>query len=99
MIRLTDETKIDKNGREVNNSLFLVRIDSNNLALQRAGKTENYFGDVRIALNRSLNYVIKGSQTALSLEFILDAIQSLDGHIQELKSDAIEIEPKGAKDE
>ena len=99
MIKLTDETKtIDKDskhlkkGEIVDNSLYLVRIDSNNLALKRGDTVENYFGDVRVALKRSLNYAIKGSSVALSLESMLNTINGMDEAINELKSDCIEKE-------
>ena len=91
MIKLTDETKIvtkaSKNykvGDVVDNSLYLVRVDSNNLALKRGDTIENYFGDVRTALYRSLNYALKGSEEALTLEYIKKTIQSMDDTIKRL---------------
>ena len=91
MIQLTNETKtIDrdtknfKKGDSVDNSLYLVRIDSNNLAIKRGENIENYFGDVRVALTRSLNYALKGSEVALSLESIMDTIRSIDEKIERL---------------
>ena len=95
MIKLTTETKINqKTNEEVDNSLYLVRIDANNLALKRGDRTLNYFGDVRTALIKSLNYAIKGSEVALSLEFILNAIHSLDKSIETLRMDAVDKEVK-----
>ena len=96
MIQLTNETKTitkkSKNhnvGDIVDNSLYLVRVDSNNLALKRGNNIENYFGDVRTALYRSLNYALKGSEEALSLEFIIKTINGMDESIKRLEKDAV----------
>ena len=89
MIQLTKETKINRKGVEVDNSLYLVRVDSNNLALQRGEKIENYFGDVRLALTKSLNYAIKGSYEALTLKQILDTVNDIDYAIKTLECDDI----------
>ena len=95
MIQITNETKLIKDskflkdkstiGQEVDNSLTLERLDKNNLVLKRAGNPINYFGDVRVALTRSLNYAIKGSEVALSLEFILKTIDTMDNRIKQLE--------------
>ena len=96
MIQLTNETKTitkkSKNrnvGDIVDDSLYLVRVDSNNLALKRGDNIENYFGDVRTALYRSLNYALKGSEEALTLAMIKRMIQSMDDTIKHLDKDAI----------
>ena len=96
MIQLTNETKVIKKkskhldiGDIVDNSLYLVRVDSNNLALKRGDVVENYFGDVRTALKRSLNYAIKGSSVALSLESMMEIIASMDEAISGLRNEAI----------
>lgn len=97
MIKLTDETKVitkdTKNYRTgdiVDNSLYLVRFDSNNLALKRGETIENYFGDVRTALRVSLNYALKWSSVAMSLESILEMINGMDDVIKQLRIDCIE---------
>ena len=97
MIKLTDETKIvtkaSKNykvGDVVDNSLYLVRVDSNNLALKRGDTIENYLGNVRTALYRSLNYALKGSEEALTLEYIKKTIQSMDDTIKRLDKECVE---------
>lgn len=99
MIKLTNETrtvtkdsKHFKRGDKVDNSLYLVRVDSNNLALMRGKTVENYFGDVRTALKRSLNYAIKGSSEALELETIVKMIASMDAAINTLKNDDIKVD-------
>ena len=84
MIKLVDETRINKKGETVDNSLYLIGVDSNNLALARGDTHINYFRDVRTALTRSLNYAIKGSDTELSLEMIMSKIEELDTNIKEL---------------
>ena len=96
MIQLTNETKTitkkSKNhnvGDVVDNSLYLVRVDSNNLALKRGDNIENYFGDVRQAIYRSLNYALKGSEEALSLEFIIKTIKGMDESIKRLDKEVI----------
>lgn len=96
MIQLTSETKTitkkSKNhnvGDIVDNSLYLVRVDSNNLALKRGDNIENYFGDVRQCLYRALNYALKGSEEALSLEFIIKTIKDMDESIKRLERDVI----------
>ena len=96
MIQLTNETKtITKNSKNhnvgdiVDNSLYLIRVDSNNLALKRGDNIENYFGDVRTALYRSLNYALKGSEESLTLEMIKRMIQSMDDTIKRLDKDVI----------
>ena len=94
MIQLTNETKVNKKGETVDNSLYLVRVDSNNLALKRGETIEAYWGDVRTALTRSLNYAIKGSSEALTLENILKVVKSMDETVKTLKKDCIEKEQK-----
>lgn len=96
MIQLTNETKtIEKDSKNfkkgdiIDNSLYLERLDSNNLVLRRGDNIENYFGDVRTALYRSLNYAIKGSDTALSLESILQTIKSMDETIKRLDRESM----------
>ena len=96
MIKLTDETRVVKVksktnniGDVVDNSLYLVRVDSNNLGLKRGDTVENYFGDVRTALYRSLNYALKGSETALSLESMLQTIKSMDEAIKRLDKECV----------
>lgn len=91
MIQLTKETKtVDKEttkskiGDTIDYSLYLVRVDSNNLALKRGDRIENYFGDVRTALKRSLNYAIKGSETELTLNSILETVKHIDEQISKL---------------
>jgi len=84
MIKLVDETRVNKKGETVDNSLYLIGVDSNNLALARGETPINYFGDVRTALTRSLNYVIKGSEEELSLEMIMSKIEELDRNIQKV---------------
>ena len=85
MIKLIDETRVNNKGKTVDNSLYLVGADSNNLAIARGETPINYFGDVRTALTRSLNYAIKGSETELSLEMILSKIEELDRNIKDMK--------------
>ena len=102
MIRLTTATKANqKTGAEMDDSLYMVRIDSNNLALRRGDKVEAYYGDVRTALTRAYNYAIKGSSEALTLESILAITLDMDNNIKELKKACIEAEPKkeGAQNE
>ncbi len=96
MIKLTDEyrvvktkTKYNNVGDKVDDSLYLVRIDDNNLAIKRGDKVLNYFGCVRTALYRSLNYAIKGSEVALSLESIMSTIKNTDDVIKRLDKDVI----------
>ena len=91
MIQLTNETrvvdkdnKVNKKGDVVDNSLYLVKVDNNNLALKRGDVTVNYFGDVRVALKRSINYAIKGSSEALTLEMIAKKITSIHKAIDAL---------------
>ncbi len=96
MIQLTNEFKIckvkTKNynvGDKMDDSLYLVRVDANNLAIKRGDKIENYFGDVRTALYRSLNYALKGSEVALSLESIRDVINGMDDVIKRLDKECV----------
>ena len=102
MIRLTTATRINqKTGEEMDDSIYLSRLDSNNLVLRRGEKLEGYFGDVRTALKRSYNYAIKGSSEALTLESILTITQDMDDRIEQLKKLIIKEEPKkeGAQNE
>ena len=92
MIKLTDETRvIDKKSKHheigdiVDNSLYLVRVDEHNLALKRGDRILNYFGCVNTALKRSVNYAIKGSSVALSLESMAKTIDSINQAIERLE--------------
>ena len=96
MIQLTNETKIitkkSKNhnvGDIVDNSLYLIRVDSNNLELKRGDNIEIYFGDVRQAIYRSLNYALKGSEEALTLEMIVGMIKGMDESIKRLDKEVV----------
>ena len=84
MIKLTHEERMNKKGEIVDNSLYLGGLDSNNLAIYRGETPLNYFGDVRTALTKSLNYAIKGSVEEVSLEMIQSKIEELDNNIKEL---------------
>ena len=92
MIKLSNETRVvkvkSKNqeiGDIVYNSVYLVVLDSNNLALKQGDNILNYFGDVQTALKRSLNYIIKGSSEELTLERINKQIEELHKAIEEMK--------------
>lgn len=84
MIKLTDETKLNKDGEVVDNSLYLIRENENNLALVRGTRTIAHFGDVRTALTRALNYAVKGSTEELTLDFITRAVFGMDEVIRGL---------------
>ena len=84
MIKLIHEERMNKKGEIVDNSLYLGGLDSNNLAIYRGETPLNYFGDVRTALTKSLNYAIKGSVEEVSLEMIQSKIEELDKNIKEL---------------
>ncbi len=92
MIKLSNETKTVKVksklhdvGDVIDNSVYLVGLDSNNLALRRGDTHLNYFGDVQTALKVSLNYIVKGSEEELTLERILNQINELNEAIKEIK--------------
>ena len=89
MIKLSNETrtvKVKSKNQEigdiVDNSVYLVGLDSNNLALKQGDNILNYFGDVQTALKRSLNYIIKGSSEELTLERINKQIEDLHKAIE-----------------
>ena len=90
MIQLTPtRARINKKGIEVDSTLYLERLDSNNLVLKEGDTLLNYFGDARVALNRSLNYALKSSSVHLSLEEILSTVKHMDSVISELKKDTV----------
>ena len=97
MIKLTDEvrivtkkTKHNEVGDEVDHSLYIERLDDNNLVIKRGNTILNYFGDVRTCISRSLNYAVKGSSVALSIESMMQTIESMDSTIKQLRSDCID---------
>ena len=90
MIRLTTEKRINKKGEEVDSSLYLVRLDANNLAIMRDGRYEGYYGCVQTAMKRALNISIKGSHEALTLEMILERIGELEEVANTLKTATID---------
>ena len=92
MVKLTDEKRVvDKDSKHlkkgdiVDDSVYLVRIDNNNLALKRGDTILNYFGDVKTALKRSVNYAVKGSVTEMSLELMANQIESIHRAIEGLE--------------
>ena len=92
MIKLSNETrtvKVKSKNQEigdiVDNSVYLVGLDSNNLALKQGDNILNYFGDVQTALKRSINYIVKGSDKELTLERINKQIEELHKAIEEMK--------------
>ena len=91
MIQLTEKlTKLNKEGEEIDATIYLARLDSNNLVIKEGKKVLNYFGDVRTALKVSLNYAIKVPSVALSLENMLSVIDGIDKNIKELRKDCME---------
>ena len=89
-MQLTENrSRTNKKGVEVDSTIYLERLDSNNLVLKEGENILAYYGDVRTALRRSLSYAIKGSTEALSLETILSTIKHIDEAIDELKNNAM----------
>ena len=97
MIQLTQATYTNKNGVDSDASLYLDRADVHNLVLKRGETVLAYFGDVRTALKRSLNYAIKGSTEALSLENILSMIEDMDKRIDGLNLEDLKYTKNGLK--
>jgi len=93
MIKLSNETKTVKVksklhdiGDVIDNSVYLVGLDTHNIALKRGDTILNYFGDVQTALKVSLNYIVKGSEKELTLERILNQINELNEMIKEIRN-------------
>ena len=93
MITLVEKTKKIKKmpfgenlkvGEVVDASITLSILDSNNLVLKEGEHVLGYFGDVRTAFKKSLDFVIKGSTEELVVESVLDAISALDAKIDSL---------------
>ncbi len=85
MIQLTPtRTRQNIKGIEVDATLYLDRVDNNNLAIKEGDKIVAYFGCVRTALSRALNYAIKGSPVALELKSIQETINHMDEAISKL---------------
>ena len=89
-IKLTTEKKKNRNGVIVDNSIYLERLDPHNLVLRRGTTPIGYFGDVRTAFKRALNYAIKGSENELTLKQMLKVIKGMDKKIDELRKDCLE---------
>jgi len=90
MVQITPSTtRINKKGDEVDATIYLERLDSNNLVIKEGETILGYFGDARTALTKSLNYALKSSSVHLTLENILDIVKSMDSTIKQLKKDAI----------
>jgi len=92
MIKLLEESGKNNKGETIDKSIYLIRLDTNNLAISRGKTVINYFGDVRTALKRSLNYVVKGSTQEFTLEAILDTIRIMDKKIDSLPRDTLKKE-------
>lgn len=89
-MQLTENrSRTNKKGVEVDATIYLERLDSNNLVIKEGKDILAYYGDVRTALRRSLNYAIKGSTEALSLETILSTVKRIDEAINKLKNNAL----------
>ena len=100
MIQLTTETRVIKDsavlkdksavGKVVDNSIYIDRADSNNLILFRGKEKREllgFYGDVRSAFTRALNFAIKqntNGSTVLGLQDILKRIDDMDNRIKEL---------------
>jgi len=89
MILLVQATKLNKSNEVVDDSIYLVREDSNNLALKRGDRIIAHYGCVRTALARALNYAIKGSTEELTLSFISMQIAQMDAAIQSIKAEDV----------
>ena len=98
MIRIINETKKDRKGIERDHSLWLARVDANNLALGRGEEDDlkyiAYFGDVRTAFKRALSYAIKDSETALTLDYIIETVQKFDKIIETFNVDDLRYDKK-----
>lgn len=89
-MQLTEKrTRKNKKGVEIDSTIYLERLDSNNLVIKEGENILAYYGDVRTALRRSLNYAIKGSTEALSLETIVSAVKRIDEAINKLKNNVM----------
>ncbi len=94
MIQLTNQTKINKLGEEIDDSLFLIHFDSRNLAIVRGQRGANgrynnsqiqgYYGSIKSALTRSIDLAIKSGTQATELYEMLQRIDDLARHIEEL---------------
>jgi hypothetical protein len=94
MVQLTKNTKVNKAGEVVDDSLYLIRFDSRNLAIVRGERNSNgryassqikgYYQDVRSALKAAINIAIKGDHTLLKLETVLKRIDVMEKRIDTL---------------
>ena len=95
MIRLTEETRINRKGEEVDASWYLIRYDHRNLALVKGQKQANgyapgsifYYSSVETALKGAIDLSIKHGRGALELKEMLKTIDSLRERIAELYTD------------
>lgn len=98
MIQLTHKmTRKNKQGKDIDATMYLERLDNNNLVLKQGDRILAYYGDVKTALTRSLNYAIKDSDTQLNLENILNIVKSMDESIKQLTKDCIKKKDKNGK--
>ncbi len=93
MVRLTNTTKLNRNGETVDASLFLVHFDSRNLAIiegevtydTQGRKKQNvigYYGDVKNAFIKSIDIAIKHEDESRELSEVLKRINDLTEHIE-----------------
>ena len=94
MVQLTKNTKVNKAGEVVNDSLYLIQFDSRNLAIVRGERNSNgrysssqiqgYYGDVKSALKAAINIAIKTDPALLKLETVLKRIDDMEKRINTL---------------
>ena len=95
MIQLTDEIKKNKLGQYIDASLYLVHFDSRNLAIVEGKPTVDssgrkkqnvigYYGSIKTALTKSIDLAIKNGGVMVELKEMLQRINELEKHIQEL---------------
>ena len=94
MLRLTTQTKLNRQGEEVDASLYLIHFDSRNLAIiegkptfKDGRKKQNvigYYSGVKHALKKSIDIAIKSGAVMVELSEMVQRIDDLQKNISEL---------------
>jgi ribosomal protein S15P/S13E len=95
MIQLTQATKLNRKGEEVDASLYLIHFDSRNLAIVEGKPTTDsngkkkqnvigYYSGIKHALQKSIDIAIKNGSVMEELSEMLQRINDLTKHIEEL---------------
>ena len=98
MIKITDKTRLDKEGETVDDSIYIDRYDSRNMILvkygainKKTGKPNRnilgYYSNINTLLKHSIDFIIKDGSEVVEIATMRDTINRIESKIDEICKD------------